>query len=66
MVKIGHPSMSGAFELPSMDWLGRFESMSKLDVIEEYFRGDWRSGQEIGKIVISQRLYQISPNSTQA
>ena len=66
MVKIGHPSMSGAFEPPFMDWRGQFESMSKLDVIQEYFHGDWRSGQEISKIVITQRFYQISPYSTQA
>ena len=65
MVKIGHPSISGAFEPPPLD-LGVFRSTSKLGVIEEYFRGDWRSGQEIGKIVITQRFYQISPNSTQA
>ena len=57
--------MSGAFEPPPLDWLGRFPSMSKLDNIEEYFRGDWRLGQEITKIVITQRFYQTSPNSTQ-
>ena len=34
--------------------------------IEEYFFGEWRSGQEKSKIVITQRFYQISPNSTQA
>ena len=66
MVKIGHPSISGAFETPSVERLGQFGSMSTLDVIEEYFRGDWRSGREISKIVITQRFYQISPNSTQA
>ena len=64
MVKVGHPSMSGAFEPPLLDWSGL--SKSKLDVIQEYFRGDWRSGQEISKIVITQRFYQISPYSTQA
>ena len=68
MVKVGHPSMSGAFEPPPLDWspIWRGQSTSKLDVIKEYFRGDWRSGQEISKIVITQRFYQISPNSTQA
>ena len=67
MVKVGHPSMSGAFEPPLLDWSGQFTlGKSKLDVIQEYFRGDWRSGQEISKIVITQRLYQISTNSTQA
>ena len=40
-------------------------SMSEA-VIEQYFLGDWRSGQEISKIVITQRFYQISPNLTQA
>ena len=33
---------------------------------EDYFYGDWRKGQEIQKIDITKRLYQISPNSTQA
>ena len=64
MVKVGHPSMSGAFEPPRLHWSGL--SKNKLDVIQQYFRGDWRSGQEISKIVITQRFYQISPNSTQA
>ena len=31
-----------------------------------FFDGDWRQGQEISKIVITQRFYQISPSSTQA
>ena len=66
MVKIGHPSMSGMFELPSRDWAGRLQYESKLDVIEDYVQGDWRSGKEISKVVITQRIYQISPNSTQA
>ena len=35
-------------------------------VIEENFVGDWRKGQEIHKVVITQRLYQTSPTSTQA
>ena len=62
MVKIGHPSISGAFKPPKPgSW-----SKSWLGVIEEYFPGDWRSGQEIRKIVITQRFYQIAPNSTQA
>ena len=34
-------------------------------VIEENFVGDWRKGQEIHKVVITQRLYQTSPTSTQ-
>ena len=35
-------------------------------IFEEFFSGDWRKGQEISKIVITQRFYQISPSSTQA
>ena len=35
-------------------------------IFEEYFDGDWRQGQEISKIVITQRFYQISSSSTQA
>ena len=65
MVKIGHPSMSEAFEPPPLEF-GILPSKSKLGVIEEYFVGDWRSGREISKIVITQRFYQISPYSTQA
>ena len=65
MIKIGQPSMSGAFKPPSPD-SEVLRSKSRLGVIEEYFRGDWRSGQAISKIVITQRLYQISTNSTQA
>ena len=69
MVKIGHPSMSEAFEPPPLGWgywEGRFPATSELDIFEEYFRGDWRLGQAMSKIVITQRFYQISPNSTQA
>ena len=35
-------------------------------IFEEFFNGDWRKGQEISKIVITKRFYQISPSSTQA
>ena len=35
-------------------------------LFEEYFNGDWRKGHEIHKIVITLRLYQISPIVTQA
>ena len=49
--------------------LERFEEfqMDKLSsrFIEEYFYGDWREGKEIRKVVVTQRLYQTSPNSTQ-
>ena len=40
--------------------------MVSKSIFEEYLNGDWRQGQEIQKIVITQRLYQISPNTTQA
>ena len=66
MVKIGDPSMSEAFEPPPADDSGRFSSKSKLGVIEEYFHGDWRLGQDISKVVITQRFYQVSSNATQA
>ena len=61
MVKIGCPSMSGAFE--PVDWS---TSKRPLNFIQEYFNGDWRKGQDIQKIVITQRLYQTSADSTQA
>ena len=63
MVKIGQLSMSAAFDPPQSSLES---SKSTLDVIEEYFYGDWRKGKEIQKVVITQRLYQISSNSTQA
>ena len=66
MVKIGRPSMSGAFDPPPLDWGGHLLSKITLDVMEEYFNGDWRSGKEFNKVIITQRLYQTSPNSTQA
>ena len=49
------------------DNLEKFQSkeLSK-SIFEEFFSGDWRKGQEISKIVITQRFYQISPSSTQA
>ena len=63
MVKIGHPSISGAFDLKQTYWS---TSKSTQDVIEEYFFGDWRKGQDIRKVVITRRFYQTSPNTTQA
>ena len=65
MIKIGHSSMSGAYEPPFRDYRGWLPSKSTRDVIEDYFDGDWRSGKEVYKVVITQRLYQTSPNSTQ-
>ena len=63
MVKIGQLSMSNAFDSPQSSLES---SKSTLDVIKEYFYGDWRKGKEIQKVIITQRLYQISSNSTQA
>ena len=63
MVKIGQLSMSEAFDSPQSSLES---SKSTLDFIEEYFYGDWRKGKEIQKVVITQRLYQISSNSKQA
>ena len=47
-----------------LDWF-QSQQLSRI-IFEEYFNGDWRKGQEIFKVVITQRLYQISQNSTQA
>ena len=38
----------------------------RKNIFHEYFIDDWRSGQEIRKVIITQRFYQVSPNSTQA
>ena len=48
-------------------YLEKFQSkeLSK-SIFEEFFSGDWRKGQEISKIVITKRFYQISSSSTQA
>ena len=53
-----------------LKWFEEFQSEElrkrvSLSIFEEYFNGDWRLGQEIHKVVITQRLYQTSPNSTQ-
>ena len=47
-----------------LEWL----QSKKLSLItfEEYFNGDWRNGHEFHKIVITNRLYQISSTATQA
>ena len=69
MVKIGHPSMSEKFKPPKFESLRHRDgvhSRSILDVIEEYFNGNWREGFEIHDVVITQRLYQTSPTSIQA
>ena len=44
----------------------KIQPLEAPDIFEEYFDGDWRKGQEISKIVITRRFYQISPSSTQA
>ena len=54
-----------------LEWFEQFQSEEMreivfLSIFEEYFNGDWRSGQEFHKVVITQRLYQTSSNSTQA
>ena len=49
-----------------LEWVEDFRSEDfRKSIFEEYFNGDWRSGQEFHKVVITQRLYQTSPNSTQ-
>ena len=53
-----------------LNWFEEFqlEELRKrvsLIIFDEYFNGDWRSGQEVNKVVITQRLYQTSPTSTQ-
>ena len=72
MVKIGHPSMYKRTEASteaSTEWYPildeKNDSTRSPDPFEEYFNCDWRLGQEVHKLVITQRLYQISPNSTQ-
>ena len=39
--------------------------LREQSIFEDYFIDDWRSGQEIRKVIITQRFYQVSPNSTQ-
>ena len=40
--------------------------MPSLDLIDEYFDGDWRRGKEIQRVTITHRLYQISSDDTKA
>ena len=72
MVKIGQPSMAKRSVAKRSDagmWYPildeKNDSTRSPDPFEEYFNGDWRLGQEVHKLVITQRLYQTSPNSTQ-
>ena len=62
MVKIGHPDNVTQI-MSEESWP---QSKSSLDVIEEYFYDEWLEGAVIQKVVITQRLYQTSPTSTQA
>ena len=49
-----------------LEWFEFIQSEElRKSFLEEYFNGDWRLGQEVHKVVITQRLYQTSPNSTQ-
>ena len=53
-----------------LEWFEEFQSEEQRKrvsstIFEKHFNGDWRSGQEVQKAVITQRLYQTSPNSTQ-
>ena len=34
--------------------------------LKHTFPDDWRAGKEIQKIIISRRLYQVSPNETKS
>ena len=54
MVKIVMHNVDYSPEIPS------------LDLIDEYFDGDWRRGKEIQRVTITQRLYQISIDETKA
>ena len=40
--------------------------INPFDIIEEGFTGDWRQGQEIKKVAITKRFYQVSSNSSEA
>ena len=64
-------NMYASYELIFLEWFELFKlqemySNATFSIIEEYFNGDWRKGHEVRKVVITQRLYQTSPNSTQA
>ena len=49
-----------------LEYLDDVNGLSQNSIFEEFFSGDWRKGQEISKIVITQRFYQISSSLTQA
>ena len=42
------------------------QAIPSLDIIDKYFDGDWRRGKEIQRVIITNRLYQISPDQTKA
>ena len=53
-----------------LEWFEVFQSKELrkrvfMSIFEECFNSDWRSGQEVHKVVITKRLYQTSPYSTQ-
>ena len=55
------------YELADLEsFPGLLEWRLRKGVFEENFNDDWRSGQEVHKVVITQRFYQTSPNSMQA
>ena len=50
-----------------LQWFEDFQTEKlRKNIFKEYFYGDWRRGQEFQKVIITQRLYQTSPNTTQA
>ena len=50
-----------------LEFFEKFQSEQlRKSIYGDYFSGDWRSGQEVHKVVITKRLYQISPESIQA
>ena len=49
-----------------LEYLDDIYGLSQNSIFEEFFSGDWRKGQEISKIVITKRFYQISSSLTQA
>ena len=63
-ISFGQNKSLNDFLNENLEW---FQSKELFEnIFQEYFNDNWRYGQPIRKVVISQRLYQISPNSTQA
>ena len=60
------PDLLEWFEEFQSEELRKRVSLMRKSIYHEYFNGlDWRSGQEVHKVVITLRLYQTSPNSKQ-